>query len=212
MSDVHFFLICRNYYHPYQRHGTFWSQKNKFDSNILESNFTFLWAKIILIHISALSIEQIYRLLMKIKNESICIKYWQDKFGISYLQYWNKIFTFKIKNRIENKFGHFQYNLLLNLIPCKKILYKWKISDSDECCFCNCLKDYNHFFFFTVCEKKLRFWKSFKKCLYVLIRIHFNLPLENIIYGWNIDKINCAFVNFLFIVASFFGFQSPNTF
>ena len=48
---------------------------------------------------------------MKIKNESICIKYWQDKFSISYLEYWNKIFTFKIKNRIENKFGHFQYNL-----------------------------------------------------------------------------------------------------
>ena len=42
---------------------------------------------------------------MKIEREPICVKYWQNKFGartdIS-LEYRNKIFTFKIKNRIEN--------------------------------------------------------------------------------------------------------------
>ena len=76
---------------------------------------------------------------MKMKNEPICIKYWQNKFGrhggISCLEYWNNIFTFTIKNRIKNKYGHFQYNILFNLIPCKKNLFKWKISDSDKCCF-----------------------------------------------------------------------------
>ena len=30
-----------------------------------------------------------------------------------------------------------------------------------------------------------------------------NVSLENIIYGWNIDKTNCAFVNVLLILASF---------
>ena len=55
---------------------------------------------------------------MKIKREPICAKYWLNKFGAEdkSLEYWNKIFTFKIKNRIENKFGHFQYNLLYDLI------------------------------------------------------------------------------------------------
>ena len=75
------------------------------------------------IHISNLSTKQIYGLLMKIEREPICVQYWQNRFDghadIS-LEHWNKIFTFKIKNRIENKFGHFQYNLIYNLIPCKK--------------------------------------------------------------------------------------------
>ena len=138
---------------------------------------------------------------MKMGYEPICMKYWQNKFGrhtgTSCLEFWNKIFTFKIKNRIENKFGHFRYNLLYNLIPCKKNLYKWKINDSDKWCFCDCLEDYNHFFL--VCNKNIQFWE--KEILYVLTWIHFNLSLENIIYGWNIDKSTCAFVNFLIIIA-----------
>ena len=92
-------------------------------------------------HIATLSTKQIYRLLMKMGYENKFGKHT----GTSCLEYWNKIFTFKIKNRIENKFGHFQYNLLYNLIPCKKNLYKWKIIDSDKCCFCDCLEDCNHF-------------------------------------------------------------------
>ena len=75
-------------------------------------------------HIATLSTKQIYRLLMKMGYEPIYIKNWQNKFGrytgISCLEYWTKIFTFKIQNETENKFGHFQYNLLYNFIPCKK--------------------------------------------------------------------------------------------
>ena len=44
------------------------------------------------------------------------------------------------------------------------------------------------------------------------------INIENIIYGWNIDQSNCAFVNFLFIIASFsvykarIRFNETNTF
>ena len=134
--------------------------KNKFDFNIPECDLEFCMGKN-RIHISNLSTKQIYGLLMKIEREPICVQYWQNRFGghadIS-LEHWNKIFTFKIKNRIENKFGHFQYNLIYNLIPCKKNLYKWKINDSDKCCFCNCVEDYNHFFL--TCEKNVHFIHS----------------------------------------------------
>ena len=149
---------------------------------------------------------------MKIEREPICVKYWQNKFGahtdIS-LEHWNKIFTFKIKNRIENKFGHFQYNLLYNLMPCKKNLYKWKINDSDKYCFCNCVEDYNHFFSLHV-KKNVHFWDTFRQCLYILTRTDFDISLEHIIFGYNIDKTKqenkkkpYTFVNFLLIIASF---------
>ena len=177
--------------------------KNKFDFNIPECDLEFCMGKN-RIHISNLSTKQIYGLLMKIEREPICVQYWQNRFGghadIS-LEHWNKIFTFKIKNRIENKFGHFQYNLIYNLIPCKKNLYKWKINDSDKCCFCNCVEDYNHFFL--TCEKNVHFWDTFRQCLYILTRTDFDISLEHIIFGYNIDKKNCTFVNFLLIIASF---------
>ena len=90
--------------------------KNKIDFNIPECDLAFCMGKN-RIHISTLSTKQIYRLLMKIERKPICVKYWQNKFGAHTdlsLEYWNKTFTFKIINRIENKFGHFQYNLLCN--------------------------------------------------------------------------------------------------
>ena len=139
----------------------------------------------------------LYRLVHIPFSSTVCIICLVDRVAICFIF----LPIRNIKNRIENKFGHFQYNLLYNSIPCKKNLYKWKINDCDKSCFCNCLEDYNHFFF--VCKKDIQFWESFKKFLYVLTRIHFNLSLENSIYGWNIDKSNCVFVNFLFIIASF---------
>ena len=48
--------------------------KNKFDSNIPESNLMFRMGKNIK-HIATLSIKQIHRLLMNMGYESICIKY-----------------------------------------------------------------------------------------------------------------------------------------
>ena len=38
-----------------------------------------------------------------------------------------QLFSFKIGNRITNKIGHFQYNLMYNIICCKKNLHKWKL-------------------------------------------------------------------------------------
>ena len=40
---------------------------------------------------------------------------------------WETLFCFKIKNRIINKIGHFQYNILYNLICCHKNLCKWSL-------------------------------------------------------------------------------------
>ena len=139
------------------------------------------------------------------KNDTICVTYWHhyfhDHVNRACMEYWVKIFTFKIKNRIENKYGHFQYNLLYNLIPCKKNLYKWKISTSDNCCFCNCTEDYNHFFI--TCKKNTRFWILIKECIHVLTNLYLNISLEHIIYGWNIENANFGCVNLLLIIASF---------
>ena len=138
----------------------------KMDPNAHEDVFMFHIGKN-LNHISSLATKQIYQLLMRMgttENEPICVKLWQANLNKSMCHSkWNKIFNYKIKNRIDNKLGHFQFNLLYNLIPCKKNLFKWKLSESDKCSFCNAIDDYNHFF--VTCNKNIYFWEDLRKCL-----------------------------------------------
>ena len=49
----------------------------------------------------------------------------------------------------------------------------------------------------------MHFWDTFRQCLYILTRTDFDISLEDIIFGYNIDKKNCTCVNFLLIIASF---------
>ena len=130
-----------------------------------------------------------------------CIKYWEKQNLI--INYdWSSTFSFKIKNRITNKIDHFQYNLMYNLVFCKKNLHKWKISDSDKCNICNCIDDYDHFF--VKCKYNKTFWTRFLKYIQEFTKdFNFQISLEKIISGWNIDNSNFTFVNILIELASF---------
>ena len=57
--------------------------------------------------------------------EPFCIGYWEKQNLIENCD-WSSTFSFKIKNRITNKIGHFQYNLMYNIVCCKKNLHKWE--------------------------------------------------------------------------------------
>ena len=95
-------------------------------------------------HVSMLNSKHFYTMLMSDMNKPICIKYWEQKLNVSID--WQFIFTFKLKKRILNKLGQFQFNLLYNLVPCKNNLKKWKLIDTDQCDFCKDIEDYQHLF------------------------------------------------------------------
>ena len=49
----------------------------------------------------------------------------------------------------------------------------------------------------------MHFWDTFRQCLYILTHTDFDISLEHIIFGYNIEKKNVFFKNFLLIIASF---------
>ena len=152
-------------------------------------------------HIGILQTKEIYKMLYTHPEEPFCIKYW-EKQNLIVNYDWVSTFSFKIKNRITNKIGNFQYNLMYNLVCCKKNLHKWKLSDSDKCNICNCIDDYDHFF--VKCKYNKTFWTRFSKYIQEFKKdYNFRLSLEKIIYGWNIDNSNSTFVNILIELASF---------
>ena len=155
------------------------------------------------VHVSKLSSKNIYVMLSQTKSKPICINYWEQH--LHGIKDWYNIFMFKIKNRILNKIGHFQFNLIYNLIPCKKNLRKWNLIESDKCDFCNCLEDYNHFF--VSCIKNNYFWKQIAICLDSLKYPSFHISLEQVICGWKIDNTEYDIANIVIILACYSVFK-----
>ena len=191
------------------RHWKMLISNKKVDLRIPKNHFMFTVGKKE-IHISNLSTKHIYKTLLKSVNTPMCVNYWQNSIGLSKIENWNKIFVFKIKNRITNKLGHFQINVLYNLIPCGKNLFKWKVTDSDKCVFCDLSDDYDHFFI--SCKKNKCFWKLFEQVIYTLKNCFLDVSLHNIIYGWNIENLNFEIENILIIIASFSVYKAKMIF
>ena len=134
-----------------------------------------------------------------------CIQYWEQK-GIVEDQLWNDIFLFKVKNRLENRYGQFQFNVLYNLIPCKRNLFLWSLSNSEKCDFCNEKENIEHFF---MCPTFNKFWTNFEHFVCILENYRsFKITLKQIICGCDIENKDKQLLNALIIIACFSIYKS----
>ena len=155
-------------------------------------------------HISILGTKEIYNLLNTDIEKPMCIQYW-EKHGI-FVKEWDKIFLFKIKNRLENRIGQFQFNVLYNLIPCKHNLNKWNISDTHACGFCKQKDNLEHFF---MCPNNKLFWSKMLRFICQMEKCPlFEMNLKIIICGWDIDSTQKQLANILIIYACFSIYKS----
>lgn len=164
-------------------------------------------------YICEIQTKEIYKLLNNGVVENTCIKYWdKHSIGRNTCTPWKSIFRFKLCNRIFNKIGHFQYNVLNNLICCRRNLFIWKLSPSS---ICNICKEYvdNYEHFFVNCNYNNTFWKHFSDYMKHLHQgEQFSITLDKIICGWNIDKKKYTFANILIEIASFAIYKSKMIF
>ena len=85
-----------------------------------------------------------------------------------------------------NKLKEFRFKLINAILPCKQILFNWKLTDSTQCEVCKVTEDYEHLFI--NCPVVQQLWtnldRSFKKC-------NFSNPmkkLEYLIIGYKPDE------------------------
>lgn len=90
--------------------------------------------------------KEYYQILIgKIKKRSHNEKYWSSLFPDRPL--WTEVWCNKVKNPNIKKLGEFNFKLLHRILPSQENLYKWKISNSNNCRFgCSCLESYHHMF------------------------------------------------------------------
>ena len=118
----------------------------------------------------------------------------EDTLNVSHLYY----FIFYYLN--ENKLKVFRWKLLQFIVPTKKLLFTWKISESNFCSFCNIEEDYDHLFI--SCNYLLNFWNKVQK---FLKSIHFeiNVTLKHLVLGYKLFDKEYFYFNYILTIIGF---------
>ena len=109
-------------------------------------------------------------------------------------QNWTSIYTRKVKAINEIKLKEFNFKLLQNIVPCGRILSKWKANISENCNVCNEIETARHMLF--ECEKVKQLWIVISQILL------YSIKWKDIVIG--IPDYNCRSekINFYNIIIS----------
>ena len=118
----------------------------------------------------------------------------EDTLNISHL------YSFIFYHLNENKLKVFRWKLLQFIVPTKKMLFTWKISETNFCNFCNRIEDYEHLFI--SCNYLLNFWTKVQK---FLKSIHFEkkITLKHLVLGYKIFDKEYFYFNYILTIVGF---------
>jgi hypothetical protein len=140
------------------------------------------------------SSKYFYQTLVQCKFEKPYVHtFWERLFGKTIE--WASFYYMLNKVLLENKVKEFRFKTIHRIIATNENLFRWKLSNSPLCKFCNQYEDYNHFFI--ECTRIKPFWQKvtsiFKKCGF---SIRMNC-LERIVIGYKISMKDYQQVNIL---------------
>ena len=133
-------------------------------------------------------------------DTSIGLSKWVKLLNIKEICYKNMIYEFIFRYLEENRLKTFRWKLLQFIIPTKKLLFLWKISNNPLCNFCGKEEDYQHYFI--SCSYFLCFWnkiyETFSKC-----KIDSKVNLKDLVLGYKIFDKGFFGFNFFLTILSF---------
>ena len=89
---------------------------------------------------------------------------------------WETIYQQKLADIDIIKVKEFNFKILQNILPCGKVLSKWKTSISSKCSHCSELETVSHMLY--ECTRTQEIWEQISKC------INCNISWKNIVCGW----------------------------
>lgn len=150
--------------------------------------------------------KMLYDSLVNNKKEpSVGINRWLKILPMQEAPNMNSLYNFIFKYLTENKLKIYRWKLLQFIVPTKKILLQWKITNNNMCNFCNIEEDYSHYFF--SCSYLTRFWQQ----IYDLLKrsnLDFLIKLQNLIFGYKITDNKYYSINYLITIISFSIYKS----
>ena len=154
--------------------------------------------------INLTSSKEIYQKLIKNKTqEPTALKTWLNIFPFMETVDWNKIFSLTFKIIREPYFHSFQYKILNRILNCKDKLFTWKLSENNECIYCNEIDTIEHHLF--TCVYCRVFWNLVSEWIKDNLDTSFNFTICEIIFGIPISynpTINA--INFIIILGKWY--------
>ena len=147
-----------------------------------------------------------YKILNKKSNNNNMESIFSREFAIERRNCtWVKIYTQKIKNITIIKLKEFNFKLLHNIVPCGKILSKWKPNISENCELCNEIETTKHMLY--DCIKCAEIWIEVSNI------VKFPITWKHIVVGmpdYDIESMTVYYYNILFTIISYTFFKEKS--
>ena len=129
---------------------------------------------------TALTSKQVYWCLINdIVKQPTAIQHWIEEFPFLHDNDFDEFFTLAHKNG-EVKLQSFQYKILHRIFPCRYMLNKWKIKDSNKC-ECREIDTIEHYFFY--CRESKRLWNCITEWFDNIYQVKIPLKIVNVMMG-----------------------------
>jgi len=131
---------------------------------------------------------------------------WCVKLNCAHSDYeWRSIWG--LTKRIqERKLAMIHYKLLHNILPCKQLLYRWRLVGDPFCNICKVTEDYEHLF--VQCKKVQNAWALLCDVLAQIGIENISPGLKYLVFGYKITQIEYTEVNEILSIFAFAVFKS----
>ena len=118
-------------------------------------------------------------LINDIVKQPTAIQHWIEEFPFLHDNDFNEFFLIAHKTG-EVKLQSFQYKILHRIFPCRYMLHKWKIKESNKC-ECGEVDTVEHYFFY--CSESKKVWDFITKWIEETFHVKIPLKIVNVIMG-----------------------------
>ena len=136
--------------------------------------------------IQKVSSKSFYILLYNNENAIEGPSYWVNK--LAFCVDWVHVYKRNVVQIKENKLRQFNFKVIYNLIPVKRKLFLWKLSNSDTCERCNCKEDLYHALL--DCKMNEIFFRNFTQMVKHVYNINVEINIFTLLKIEIEDKIN----------------------
>lgn len=128
---------------------------------------------------------------------------WDATIEVSGQDEWQEIYLWPFSSTRETKLQSFQYRVHHRTITCNRLLFRYKIKDSDLCSLCDQQDTLEHFFF--QCPSNRKFWAMVFRWIKAASNMELShLSIKEILVGVPRSHPQSRKINFLILSARFF--------
>lgn len=154
--------------------------------------------------IKSTSAKRLYSEVISLKKGAIRTqRTWEDVMPVDGPNEWKEIYLRPFSTTRETKLQSFQYRLNHRVITCNKLLFRYKIRESELCSLCDQQDTLEHFFF--QCPETRRFWAMVFQWVRAAANLDLsNLSIKEILVGVPANHPHSGRLNLILLTARFF--------